>query len=76
MISAHTDGEIFECHLFGFYFCNIEVTRFTINIRSNFSYFKQRIEKNCSVVGGKNHLQKSGVLCRQPSKVLSIEDLR
>jgi len=53
MISAHTDGEIFECHLFSFCFCNTQVTRFIINLRSNFSHLKQRIEKKlqCSQVG-------------------------
>jgi hypothetical protein len=45
MISAHVDGEIFDHQLFGFCFRDTQVTRFTINRRSNFSHLKQRIEK-------------------------------
>jgi hypothetical protein len=53
MISAHTECDIFEHQLFGFCFCNTEVTQFTINRRSKFSHLKQRIEKKlqCSPVG-------------------------
>lgn len=45
MINAHINGEIFECDLFDFNFCNTDVTFFTINGRSKFSYLKETIEK-------------------------------